>query len=98
MEGRDQRDLQNDPRFEQVTAAVREIVLRQVDADIEIVNDGQATKGSYTSVRHRAVQGGRTARVARRTLMSTLPRFVCYGTEAGWLHLEEFNQAIAVQA
>jgi 5-methyltetrahydropteroyltriglutamate--homocysteine methyltransferase len=49
-EGHDQRDLQNNPRFEQqVRAAVREIVGKQVDAQIDVVNDGEASKVSYAT-------------------------------------------------
>src|SRR5215471_5530600 len=49
-EGHDQRDLLNDQRFEeQVTAAVREIVRKQVDAKVDIVDDGEASKVSYAT-------------------------------------------------
>jgi 5-methyltetrahydropteroyltriglutamate--homocysteine methyltransferase len=49
-EGHDQRDLHNDQRFEErVAAAVREIVRKQVDANVDIVNDGEASKVSYAT-------------------------------------------------
>jgi 5-methyltetrahydropteroyltriglutamate--homocysteine methyltransferase len=49
-EGRDQRDLHTDPRFEQqVTAAVRDIVHKQIEAQVDIVNDGEASKVSYAT-------------------------------------------------
>lgn len=49
-EGHDQRDLQHDARFEQqVKAAVREIVREQVDAHVDVVNDGEASKVSYAT-------------------------------------------------
>jgi 5-methyltetrahydropteroyltriglutamate--homocysteine methyltransferase len=49
-EGHDQRDLLNDQRFEeQVTGAVREIVRKQVEANVDIVNDGEASKVSYAT-------------------------------------------------
>jgi 5-methyltetrahydropteroyltriglutamate--homocysteine methyltransferase len=46
-EGHDQRGLQNTQRFEeQVKAAVREIVLKQVQGHVDVVNDGEASKVS----------------------------------------------------
>src|SRR3954467_10441145 len=49
-EGHDQRDLQNDQLFEQqVKSAVREIVHKQVDAHVDVVNDGEASKVNYAT-------------------------------------------------
>jgi 5-methyltetrahydropteroyltriglutamate--homocysteine methyltransferase len=49
-EGRDQRDLLNNERFErQVTAAVREIVLKQAETHVDVVNDGEASKVNYAT-------------------------------------------------
>jgi 5-methyltetrahydropteroyltriglutamate--homocysteine methyltransferase len=66
-EGHDQRDLQNDERFEQqVKAAVRDIVRKQIDTGVDVVNDGEASKVSYaTYVTERLTGFGDASRAMR---------------------------------
>src|SRR5580704_169804 len=50
LEGHDQRELQRNELFEQrVKAAVRELVLKQVELHVDVVNDGEASKVSYAT-------------------------------------------------
>src|SRR4051812_13427144 len=50
VEGRDQRELRADPHFEQrVESAVAEIVRKQVESGITIVNDGEMSKVGYST-------------------------------------------------
>jgi 5-methyltetrahydropteroyltriglutamate--homocysteine methyltransferase len=50
VEGRDQRELRGDPRFEErVSAAVAEIVQNQVEAGVAVVNDGEMSKVGYST-------------------------------------------------
>jgi 5-methyltetrahydropteroyltriglutamate--homocysteine methyltransferase len=50
VEGRDQRELRADPRFEErVASAVADLVRRQVASGITVVNDGEASKVGYST-------------------------------------------------
>ena len=50
LEGRDQREVQGDPRFqERVKAAVAEVVQKQVAAGVDVVNDGEMSKVGYST-------------------------------------------------
>ncbi|MBV9134055.1 MAG: hypothetical protein JO318_15240, partial [Chloroflexi bacterium] len=50
LEGRDQQDVEKDAVFEQhVSDAVRAIVRRQVEAGIDVVNDGEMSKVTYAT-------------------------------------------------
>src|SRR4051812_12298194 len=50
LEGHDQRDVANDPHFQQqVTTAVAEIVQKQVSAGVSVVNDGEMSKVGYAT-------------------------------------------------
>ena len=50
VEGRDQRELRSDPRFEaRVKEAVAEIVQKQVAAGVAVVNDGEMSKVGYST-------------------------------------------------
>ncbi len=66
-EGHDQRELQNDARFEQqVRAAVSEVVRKQLDTHVDVVNDGEASKVSYaTYVTERLTGFGDESRAMR---------------------------------
>ncbi|HEY3109059.1 MAG TPA: cobalamin-independent methionine synthase II family protein [Chloroflexota bacterium] len=50
VEGHDQRELRADPRFERrVETAVGEVVRKQVEAGITVVNDGEMSKVGYST-------------------------------------------------
>jgi len=50
VEGRDQQELQNNPDFERrVAEAVRDIVQQQVEAQVDVVNDGEVSKVGYST-------------------------------------------------
>jgi len=50
LEGHDQREVENDPSFQQqVKAAVAGIVQKQVEAGVTVVNDGEMSKVGYAT-------------------------------------------------
>jgi 5-methyltetrahydropteroyltriglutamate--homocysteine methyltransferase len=50
LEGRDQQQLQHDSAFEQrVREAVREVVHKQVETGVDVVNDGEVSKVGYST-------------------------------------------------
>jgi len=50
LEGRDQRDARADPGFQsRIGSAVKEIVQKQVDAGVTVVNDGEMSKVGYST-------------------------------------------------
>src|ERR1700730_362868 len=50
VEGKDQQEVQRDSAFDQrVMEAVHEIVHKQVDAGVDIVNDGEMSKVTYAT-------------------------------------------------
>ena len=50
IEGRDQRELREDPTFEgRVRKAVAETVRRQADVGVNIVNDGEMGRASFAA-------------------------------------------------
>jgi len=65
VEGHDQQELAQDAHFEQrVKEAVRDIVHQQIDAHVDIVNDGEASKvgyATYITERLTGFEGGNRA-------------------------------------
>ena len=50
LEGRDQREARSDPGFQaRVGSAVKEIVRKQVEAGVSVVNDGEMSKVGYST-------------------------------------------------
>jgi 5-methyltetrahydropteroyltriglutamate--homocysteine methyltransferase len=50
LEGHDQQELRDNPDFEQrVSAGVRDIVRKQVESHVDIINDGEAGKVGYST-------------------------------------------------
>jgi 5-methyltetrahydropteroyltriglutamate--homocysteine methyltransferase len=50
LEGRDQQEVQHDAAFEQrVAAAVDEIVRKQADVNVDVLNDGEVSKVGYST-------------------------------------------------
>src|SRR3954452_1686659 len=50
LEGHDQREARADPGFQaRVSSAVKEIVRKQVDSGVAVVNDGEMSKVGYST-------------------------------------------------
>src|SRR5215207_2157790 len=50
LEGRDQQEVQHDDAFERrVAAAVGEIVRKQADVNVDVLNDGEVSKVGYST-------------------------------------------------
>jgi len=77
-EGRDQRELSADPNYAaSVRAAVQDVVTKQADAGVDVVNDGEVSKVGYSTYITDRVSGfeGENREPRQRVEESMFPEF-----------------------